>query len=439
MKPSLSPHRRYTLIAPIVIISVLSFFVTDLFCSELYDLCEHATALNEGKLLYLRHRNPTLDPVLRTYEIYIFDPFTKSISFVQKHEEKIYIPPVVSRDRSTISYHSLVEGNDYLVTTNRETGKSVRLRFDTGGYFVALGIDYDNDTIVAALKRGTDREALYRISNRGATIERVVNGTSFQEVGFLGNGNLYYTENINNKRVLGYVNVAAKKSITIAEGVEYVQKTPNGNTILYSLGSDLLLYRMYNNESIKLTPHFDIQTALPLLSRDGTACAIVEKDSISIVNIPSGDILYYLSMNTQDSRFFLTNYTFAISQANKLFHLKFKKPGQSLTELYRDEKEINLVSVSPNDRYVVYQKGNKNELFILDTKTSKRFAKEFPFIIQHVIQTEKDDSLYIIAISEKPSSKARIRELYLYSFQTESLFPISTAANTDIKAYLKKE
>ena len=159
----------------IIIISLLPTFVTNLFCAEVYDLCYKTHLLREGKILVVRYRNPLLDPVLKTYETHLFDPRSGKITYLQKYQEHLYILPVISRDRSTLCYHSLIEGSDYLVTGNLEEGKSTRLRFDTGGYFVSLGLDYDNDTVIAVIKRGENKQALYLISNWASTIKRILN------------------------------------------------------------------------------------------------------------------------------------------------------------------------------------------------------------------------------------------------------------------------
>ncbi|KKL64026.1 hypothetical protein LCGC14_2169200, partial [marine sediment metagenome] len=149
-----------------IVLSVAAPAATNLHSSELYDLVYTTQPLDDGKLMFLRLRNPLRDPALRTFEIYVFTPDSGKISFLQKYNEMLYLPPAVSRDKSTIVYHSIIEGNDFLVTKNIQTGKSTRLRFDTGGYFVNLGLDYDNDTVAAIIKRGENKQAVYLISNR---------------------------------------------------------------------------------------------------------------------------------------------------------------------------------------------------------------------------------------------------------------------------------
>jgi len=433
-----SPLKK-ALIPFISIISLLFPFVTNLFSSELYDLCYQTELLRNGKILFTRYRNPLLDPVLRTYEIHSFDPHTGKISFLQKYQEKIYIPPVISRDKSIISYHSLIEGTDYLVTRNIEIGKSTRLRFDTGGYFVALGLDYDNDTVVSVIKRGENKQALYLISNRASTIKRILSGVKFIEAGFFYNGNPYFVEIIDNLKILGIVRGKTKGRSVIAEGVNYIQKAPNGDGIIYSQENDLYLYRVYGNESIILSRGFDSQKNLPLFSYDGSTLAVIEKNTIYIVNIPSGDIMYYLSMDTEDAAFFLTDFTFYIIKENKVFYLEHKKPGQSLQELYKSKNWIGLLSVSQNDRYLIYQNDNKNEIIIFDRKQKKHYRKEFSFTIQEIIPPELENTCYIIARSYEPEKKLPVKELYLYNFKKERLFAISTVSNTDIRLYLRNE
>ncbi len=430
---------KKSLLSIIIILPIIFSSITNSLASELYDLCFHAEVINLGKILFLRHKNPLLDPVLRTYEINLFDPLTGKLSSLKKHEEKLYIPPVISRDKTTISYHCLIEGNDFLITKNIDIWKSTRLRFDTGGYFVAIGLDYDNDRVASAIKRGKDKQAIYIISNRSSTIKRILTGTNFSEVGFLHNGNIYYVDNADNQRILGLVYEKTERNSVITRDVAYVKKAPNGNAIIYSKGKDLYLFRVDGNESIKISQNFDIQGHLPLFSPDGTTFALFEKSQIYIVNIPSGDILYYLSMDTENTKGLLTNFTFYITKGNKLFHLKHKKPGQSLQELYKEENDIQLLSISPNDRHLVYQMKNEREIIVFDTKENTIFRKEFPFTIQEVMFTLLNDTIYIIGLSEEPQKHTPVRELYLYNFRKESIFPISSLSNTDIKPYLRKE
>ncbi len=423
----------------ITIISLLPSFVTNLFCAEVYDLCYKTHLLREGKILFVRHRNPLLDPVLRTYETHLFDPRTGKITYLQKYQEHLYILPVISRDRSTLCYHSLIEGSDFLVTGNLEEGKSIRLRFDTGGYFVSIGLDYDNDTVIAVIKRGENKQALYLISNRASTIKRILNGTNFIEAGFFDNGNVYFVEFKDNQKEFGFTNPKTRKRYDITEGFDYFQKTPNGDGVLYSQGNNLYLYRVYSNESILLSRKFDPDNQRPLISRDGSTCAVLEENNVYIANLPSGDILYYLSVDTEDASFYLTDFTFYLIKDNKIFSLAHKKPGQTLGELYTADQDINLLAVSQNDRYVIYQHANKKEVIVYDTKQKKHYSKESPFIIEEILYPDIADNFYIISRTKDPETGIPIRELYHYSLKLGQLSVISTAANTDIRLYKRKE
>ncbi|MCK5094708.1 MAG: hypothetical protein KAR18_08285, partial [Spirochaetes bacterium] len=175
-----------------------------------------------------------------------------------------------------------------------------------------------------------------------------------------------------------------------------------------------------------------------IFSSDGSTLALVENDVIHIVNVSSGDILYYLSMNTENITIFLTNYTLYIAKDNKVFHLKHKKPGQSLMELYEDDSQIHILSISPDDRYLVYQKKNNREVIIFDFKENKHFIKELGFMVQRVIFPLSGDSFYVILLNDSGKDRIPVRELHLYNFKKESIFAISTLTNTDIKLYLRK-
>jgi len=395
--------------------------------------------MNDGKLLFLRYKNPTLDPVLKTYEIWLYNPHTEKITFLQKYNEKIYILPVVSRDRTTISYHSLIEGTDFLVTRNIDTGYSTRLRFDTGGYFVNIAIDYDNDRIVSVNKRGENRQALYIISNSRGTIRRIFNGRNFQNLGFFNNRSIYYTDRTPSGMKLGVVQKRGKEGIVAAAGVDFVQKAPNGDALLYSKDGALYLYRVNNSESIKLSQNF---IGRPIISQDGSTCAIIEKSSVLIVNIPSGDVMYFLSMDTENTTRILTDFTFYIAKDNKIFHLKHKKPGQYLTEAYADEEQISLLAASSDDLYLYFQRDNKKKIIILDRKQKRKLSKEFPFTVQEVLpcaSPKLNVAFYIKALSKNPEDSIPIRELYRYNFKQKILIGISTAQDTDIHPYFWKE
>jgi len=430
--------RRIFIILAFIIASVI-IFVTPLFSDEFYDLCYRTYPLKYGKILFLRYKYPTLDPVLKTYEIHLFDPLTGLLSFLQKYNEKIYITPSISRDKTTICYHSLIEGNDYLVTRNIELGKSTRLRFDTGGYFLLVDIDYDNDTVAAVIKRGEEKQGLYLISNRQSSIKRVFNGESFLDIGFFYNGNVYYIDEKKGEKLLGFISKESMRNTVITGSVEYVKKSPNGDALLYSKRDTLFLFRVYNNESIKISSNFNPEGPLPIFTQDGSTCAVFQKNTIYIVNFPSGDILYYLSIPTDNTKSFITDFTFYISRQNKIYYLKYKKPGQELAELFQSSKEINLLSVSPDDRYIVYLEDNPKTLFIRDITSKKTYSREFTFDIENVIYPIKGESLYLIVRSRDKEKKAFIQELYMYNFEKESMFTISTASNTEIGPYLRNQ
>jgi hypothetical protein len=423
------------LIFPVLVLTLIPASLA--FSAMLYDLCYAKEALNYGKLFFMRYRNPMLDPVLRTYELYIFDPLLGTLSSLQKSDEKLYIPPAISPDKSTICYHSLIEGTDFLTTKNIEIGKSIKLRFDTGGYFVAIGIDYDNDRVAAAVKRGEDRQAIYLISGRASTINRLFNGINFSEVGFLYNGNVYFIDNVNGQKVLGIVYETTKDHYIIARGVDYVKRAPNGNAIVYSKGKELYIFRAQGQKSILISENFSLKKS-PLFSQDGSTLTVFEEGKIYIVNIPSGDIFYYLSMETEKTQSILTNFTYFLARDSKLFYLHHKKPDQSLKELFEDKDGIDLLAVSPTDRYIVYKNINPKEIIVFDTVENKHFRKIFPFTIQEVLYTTPSEHFYIVGLS-KASDTIPIRELYLYNFLKESISPISTSQNADIKLYLRNQ
>lgn len=435
--------------SPIIFISIIITFspapVIDLFSAEIYDLCYKKEVLREGKLLFLRYRNPTLDPVLRTYEIHLFDPITGKITLLQKIEEKLYLVPTVSTDRTTISYHSLIEGTDFLVTRNLETGMSTRLRFDTGGYFLNLAIHYDNDSVAAALKRGENKQAIYVISNSRGSIRRIQNGTSFKQIGFFNNGSVFYVDAGENRTTVGVVRQDGKSRAVIAFEPDYVQKTPNGDAILYSKGNELFLYKVRKNESIRISQSFSSGLPLPLFAPDGLTCAVFEKNSILIVNIPSGDVLYFLAFDTSGSMGFLTDFTFYLVKQNRIHYILHKKPDQYLDEAYRDEEPIKLLGVSPDDRFFVFQKSRKNEIILYNRKDGTKFSREFPFDVQDISIAPPPESgsspgyIYISALSKGPKENSLLRELYLYNYDNRSLTAISTAEDTDVKPYLRVE
>jgi hypothetical protein len=325
------------------------------------------------------------------------------------------------------------------VTGNLEEGQSTRLRFDTGGYFVSLGLDYDNDTVIAVIKRGENKQALYLISNSRSTIKRILNGTNFIEAGFFDNGNVYFVEFKDNQKEFGFTNPKTRKRYDITEGFNYFQKTPNGDGVLYSQGNNLYLYRVYNNESILLSRKFDQDSRGPLISRDGSTCAVLEENNVYIANLPSGDILYYLSVDTEDASFYLTDFTFYLIKENKIFSIAHKKPGQTLGELYTADRDINLLAVSQNDKYIVYQHDNKKEVIVYDMRNQKHYSKVSPFFIEEILYPDIADNFYIISRNNDPETGIPIRELYHYSLKLGQLSVISTAANTDIRLYKRNE
>jgi WD40 repeat protein len=432
-----SPTKTAVLFLTIVL-SVTIPVATDLHSSELYDLCYSTKPLGDGQLMFLRLRNPTREPILRTFEIYVFTPDSGKISFLQKYNELLYLPPAVSRDKTTIVYHSIIEGNDFLVTKNIQTGKGTRLRFDTGGYFLNFGLDYDNDTVAAIIKRGENKQAVYLISNRASTIHRVLNGTNFTEIDFLNDKNIYYVDTIEGIKKMAFTNERIRNSISIAEDIDYVQKAPNGDAVIYSKGEDLYLYRSNGRKSMVLMSNFDPGSNPPVFSADGSTCAVFSKDRINLANIPSGDIMYFLSMDTEHTTSFLTDFTFFISKDSKVFQLKHKKPGQVLTELFAEDDQVRILSSSPDDRYLVYQKDNLREIIIYDLKEKTKYKKELDFAIKEVIFSLEGESFYIVTLTGGDGNQIPVQELYHYNFLEETMFAISTAKDTDVKLYLRK-
>jgi Tol biopolymer transport system component len=404
--------------------------------------------------LFVRHRNPLLDPVLRTFEIHVFNPGTRKVTLLQQYGEKSYLLPVVSPDRTSVTYHSLIEGNDFLVTRNLITGKSTRLRFDTSGYFLKNALDFDNETVASVLKRGPGRQAIYIISNLEGTIRRLHNGSNFQEVGFLYNRSVYYVDRIGNRLSLGVVRSDGQGRTVVDENLEYVRKAPRGDAILYSIQNNLYLYRAYNNESIRLTEHFSSDGRLPLIADDGSACVVYDDETTLLVNIPSGDVLYYLSFMGDENGDILTRYTYYTVKDGRVFSIQYKKPGQYLRELFEEEGAMHLLAVSPDDRYVLYQLEDRQELRIYDRQTKKGFIKDFPFVIEEVIVSpfmefsEAIRAIYLITLTQadpalpgvvktEGGQVPYIRELYLYDFPGRSLSAISTSRDAEIGLYLR--
>jgi WD40 repeat protein len=453
-------RRKVLILHLLIIIATLFSSVISLFPDQLYDLCYFGEPMKNGEFLFVRYRNPLLDPLLRTFEIHVFNPSTGKITFLQQYGEMSYLLPVVSPDRTTVTYHSLIEGNDYLVTRNIITGKSTRLRFDTSGYFLFNDLHYDNETVASVLKRGPGRQAIYIISNDLGTIRRLYTGAAFQEVGFLYNGSVYYVDHVGNRLSLGVVLSDGSLRTVVEENIEYIAKGPRGDAILFSIENDLFIYRVYNNETIRLTEHFTPGESHPLIAEDGSACVIYDGEVTLLVNIPSGDVLYYLSFRGDDRGDILTRFSYYTVKEDQVYTIKYKKPGQVLVALFSDEGPIHLLAVSPDDRYILYRLEDERELRIYDRRTGERFSKTFPFVIEEVIVspfmefTEAMRSIYIIALtggdtttgpkenqsstSEGKETALPVRELYLYNYPRKSLTAVSTAGDTDIRLYLRE-
>lgn len=419
-----------------IITSIVFTFlsVTYLFGEDFYDLCYSAYMLRNNKILFVRYKNPTLDPILRTFELNIFNPKTGKILMVNRPDEKIYILPSISGDRSTISYHSIIVGNDYLVTYNIEKGKSIRLGFDTGGYFTRVAIDYDNDTVAAAIKRGESRQAIYLISNRKSFIKRIVNGTEFEKIGFLYNGDVFYLDNKKNRKELGYYSVSTGKKFTIHPDASWVKKSKNGDVLVYQSGNELFLFRAYGGESIKISKDFSLNNSSLVFSEDGSAVAICKPGNISIINFPSGDALYFLSIEESYSEPLLSNFKFYCRVGTKILSIFYKKPAQVLSETYIKKEPYTVLGVSSNDRYIAILEGEK--LIIYDLRNKKEIPVKFDFTIENIKFTEDGSSIYIAARRHLAEKGTWTRELYLYNIESDFIFKISTAENTPLEPYL---
>jgi hypothetical protein len=232
----------------------------------------------------------------------------------------------------------------------------------------------------------------------------------------------------------------------VAENIEYARKAPSGEAVLYSIGTDLFLYRVFNNESIELSEHFSADK-LPLIADDGSACVVYDGDTVLLVNIPSGAVLYYLALGSDGQGDILSRYTFyTVKDNNQVFAIQYKKPGQQLREVFSDKGPIHLLGVSPDDRYILYQFEDRRELRIFDRNNGEIFSKTFNFTIEEVIVSpfmefsEAIHSIYIIAASpsDDDSESVPVRELYMYNYPRRSLIAISTAQDTDIAPYLRE-
>jgi len=121
-----------------------------------------------------------------------------------------------------------------------------------------------------------------------------------------------------------------------------------------------------------------------------------------------------------------------------VFLLKHKKPGQVLTELFAEDGPVRILSASPDDRYLVYQKENSREIIIYDLKENIKLEKELDFVIQKVIFSIEGESFYIVTLTGAYGNQTPVQELYHYNFLEETMFAISTAKETDVKLYLRK-
>ena len=423
-------------ICTLVVILFLS--VTAASGDQLYDLCMEGHLLRGGSFLFIRHKYSTLDPVLKTMEIHLFNPQTGKITFLQRGDEKVYHRPVVSADRSTVVYHSVIEGNDFLVTRNLQSDVSTRLRFDTGGYFLLNALHYDNDTVASVLKRGEGRQAIYIISNSRGTISRIFNVRDIRDMGFLSNGNIYYADMLTDRVVLGIVKRGARGSTIVARGVERLAKAPEGNALLYSTEDGLFFYRVNNEESIKLLNEVPPDLPFPLMAEDGSTCVVFRHDAVLIVNIPSGDVLYLLALDTKNTSHILTNFTLYTAKGNSIFHIKHKKPGQYLVELLKEKEPVTLLGASPDDRYLFYQTGDPSKLIIYTIESGRRVVRDFPFAIQDIYVPESPTETLYIRGTSRSDDQIELRELYLYNFKIGGLVAISAASNTDLGPYLRE-
>lgn len=429
--------KKNTFVLYIIIIIFTFFPVTCLFSQDFYDLCYTAYMLKKNRILFVRFRNPTLDPVLRTFELNIFNPKTGKISQVQKSEEKIYILPAISGDRSTISYHSIIGGNDYLITYNIEKGESIRLGFDTGGYFTRVAIDYDNDTVAAAIKRGKSKQAIYLISNRKSFIKRIVNGTEFEIIGFLYNGDVFFLDNKKSRKELGYYSASTSSKFTINPDAKWVKKSSRGDVLVYQSGNELFLFRAYGGESIKISKDFSLRSSRLVFSDDGTALAVCKPGNVSIINFPSGDALYFLSIEEQYTDPALSNFKFYCRIGNEILSIYYKKPAQVLLKTYTSKESFKVLGVSNNDRFVALLKGQ--DFIIYDLENKKEIQVDLNLKIESIKFTMDGSSIYIAARRKIEDKQAEARELYMFNIKYNALFKLSTVDNTPLEPYLTRK
>ena len=407
----------------------------------IYDLCYDYYPLSKGRILFLRYRNPLLDPVLKTFELYIFDPEKSTLTFIPRYGEKIYLKPVVSPDRTTICYHSLIEGRDYLVTKNIEFGRNIRLSFDTGGYFLKLAVAFNDDTVAAAIKRGENKQAIYYISNSKGLLKRLLNGKDFLKLDFLKDGSILYIDRQNGKNILGIVNYS-RENYVISEDISFASRTPEGDAVVYMENNHLKFFRVNNREKITLVDSFmpstnDVKNSISF-SSDGTALSIVSEDAIRIINIPSGDVFYYISMKLKGANHFLTNYSFYIAKDKTVFYLLYKKPGQSLLKLFDGDEKVKLLGTNPDDRYIVYKQEDPKSVYIYDKKTGKIDRRSFNFKIEGVSFLTTKNSFYIVALNRVKGIDYPVRELYLYDFKGALLYPISVSERAKLSLYKRR-
>jgi hypothetical protein len=386
------------------------------------------------------HRNPTLDPVLKSYELYLFDPESGSITSLQKRDEQLPILPSISPSGNALTYYAIIESSDFLITRNIEEGLSIQLRFDTGGYITGTALDFDNDRVITSNKRGENRQALYLISNRAGSIRRILNGARFQEMGFLANGAVYSTDLKDERLLLSVVQPWNLKRTTLSGAVEYVLAAPGGDALLYSEFGRLSLYRVNNQETIQLT---ESAAGPPLTAPDGSTCAVFEEDAILLINLPTGDVMYYLSTPADPDRSSLSDLSFYTVRGSTLYTIEHRKPGHTLTELHQVDGQLRLLGVSPNDRFVYFQQGDPPDLrsvTILDRRSGKTSVKSFSFEVRSILVPrlrETDGSFYIRSRSVSDDG-IPVRELYYYDLSLGALLGLSTADQADLQLYYRE-
>jgi WD40 repeat protein len=218
-----------------------------------------------------------------------------------------------------------------------------------------------------------------------------------------------------------------------------VQKTPRGDGIFYTKGPVLFLFRLYGTDSIALSRNFSLQDHPLLISDDGSAAAFLEKGSIGIVNIPSGDIFYLISMDTEGTNAVLTDFNFLLAKGKKVFVLQHKKTGQALRELFTYDEDVTLLASSPDDRYIAFQGSQKHTLLIYDQEEQEIITKPFTQGVERVMFAAEGTSCYVVTRSNYQEYRAPVRELFFYDFQNGIKTFVSTTTNADVKLYLRNE